>query len=240
MKKVILDMGKISKGMRLKFGLILSDNEIPNQKFNNKIINVFNLSGNEYIKISPHPFITLDISSSFDKNEDWSNNKSVTLNNANKMKFENSLLSVIKSFQVKNMFYYDNHKKLMCDDNISKKNMTKIIIGNKTCIFRCLAIPDENNKEVNYEGVIMMVNSVDNFCYLSFEEVNVLLYSLKNINMYSMSISLMNLVQSHSDLFPEKIETSNEIIKEEIEEVPEPNKVPPISTNNSIPDFSKL
>ena len=223
--------------MRLKFGLILSDNEIPNQKFSNKIINVFNISGNEYIKISPHPFITLDISSSFDKNEDWSNNKSITLNNVNKMKFENSLINVIKSFQVKNMFYYDNNHKLMCDNNISKKNMVKIVIGNKTCVFKCLAVPDENNKEISYEGVMMMVNSVDNFCYLSFEEINVLLYNLKNINMYSMAISLMGLVQNNTDLFPEKIETSNEVISEEIEELPEPNRVPPINNTNNIPDF---
>lgn len=235
MRKINLDLGKISKGMRLKFSLILDSFNPQNKSLD--LLNHYHIDGNDYIKISPHPFITIDISDSYDKNESWNANKSVNLNYLSKMILENKLNIIIHNFQIKNLFYYDKDKLLVNQDIIKRLNYQPFMLGNKTCIFRYGVIPDEKNNETEYEGVIFMINSPDNFCYLTVEEVTFLQYMLKSIDMVGLSIQVLTYYNSiKNDIEEEIIDIKAPIVQESNEEY---NSVviPQLKQEDTIPNL---
>ena len=199
MKKINLELGKISKGMRLRFSLILDSEQGPqNRNFN--LVNHFQIDGNEYFRLNPHPFITIDISDSFGKNETWSSNHVVNL------------------------------------------NQRPFVIGNKTCYMQYIVIKDDKDPETEYEGIIFMINSADNFCYLTIDELNYLYYLLRSINMTDLSLQVMNYYQSLKNDADRSVQDltkqySKPPLIEEPEEIPEPNQIPPIIEPNEIPDL---
>ena len=78
MYRATIEITKINSMMKIKFGIIISSDEdkkyLGNQS--NKLISKFNYNGNDYLRINPHPFIVIDISS-MSKNEGWNANMSV-------------------------------------------------------------------------------------------------------------------------------------------------------------------
>lgn len=242
MKKINLELGKISKGMRLRFSLILDSEQGPqNRNFN--LVNHFQIDGNEYFRLNPHPFITIDISDSFGKNETWSSNHVVNLNQFSKMKLESRLNVMIRNFQIKDLFYYDNFNHLKVNPEVNKRiNQRPFVIGNKTCYMQYIVIKDDKDPETEYEGIIFMINSADNFCYLTIDELNYLYYLLRSINMTDLSLQVMNYYQSLKNDADRSVQDltkqySKPPLIEELEEIPEPNQIPPIIEPNEIPDL---
>ena len=242
MKKINLELGKVSKGMRLRFSLIL-DSELGPQHKNFNLVSHFKIDGNEYLRLNPHPFITIDISDTFGKNEIWNANHVVNLNHFSKMKLESRLNVIIRNFQIKDLFYYDNFNHLKVNPEVNNRiKQMPFVIGNKNCQIQYIVIHDEKEQDSEYEGVVFMINSADNYCYLTFDELNYLYYILRSINMTELSLQLMNYYQSlknDSDRSVEDLtkEYSKPPIIEEIEEIPEPNHIPPIIEPNEIPDL---
>lgn len=242
MKKINLELGKVSKGMRLRFSLILDSGPGPqNRNFN--LISHFQIDGNEYLRLNPHPFITIDISDTFGKNETWNTNHVVNLNHFSKMKLESKLNIMIKDLQIKNLFYYDNFNHLKVNPEVNKRiNPKPFVIGNKTCHMQYIVIKDEKDPEIEYEGVIFMINSVDNYCYLTVDELGYFYYLLRSINMTDLSLQVMNyyqLLKNDTDRNVRDLtkEYSKPPIIEEVEDIPEPNRIPPIIEPNEIPDL---
>ena len=93
-----------------------------------------------------------------------------------------------------------------------------------------------------YEGVIFMINSVDNYCYLTVDELGYFYYLLRSINMTDLSLQVMNyyqLLKNDTDRNVRDLtkEYSKPPIIEEVEDIPEPNRIPPIIEPNEIPDL---
>ena len=64
MYKASLELGKINKYLKMKFSIVIkSENFMP-------LINKFNIAGNDYLKVSPIPIVTLEIKSNVDKHEE--------------------------------------------------------------------------------------------------------------------------------------------------------------------------
>lgn len=235
MKKITLEIARVSKGMRLKYSLILDSQET--QK-NLKILNQFSFKGNEYVRLNPHPFITIDISGSFDKNEEWSTNKSVNLNLQAKMRLESRMKALLDNFTIRNLFYYNAQGKLTVNQEIDKKLNTPFVLNNKTCVFHYAVIPDEKSTEIEYEGVIFMINTADNFSFLTFEELSVLYYALRNTNMMELTMAVLTYYNTLPQM-PDGSEIAVEpnLINEQMEKVPEPNRIPPMEIPSEIPDI---
>ena len=53
-----------------------------------------------------------------------------------------------------------------------------------------LQSPD--NPEIEYEGVILMIHDTSNYCYMKYEEVEYLLYTLEHIDMDALALQLIN------------------------------------------------
>ena len=66
MQKATIELFKVHKSFTVKFSLVTKDDNTDSFK---KLVNKFNYGGNEYIKITPHPFVTIDITTKADKKE---------------------------------------------------------------------------------------------------------------------------------------------------------------------------
>ena len=66
-----MDLFKVNKILKVKFGLIVEADVGTKVKTKMKIMNKFTYGDNEYLKLNPHPFLTIDISKGSDKNETY-------------------------------------------------------------------------------------------------------------------------------------------------------------------------
>lgn len=239
MKKITVDIGKVAKGMRLKYSLILDADETGVKNPSLSLINHYKIGGNEFFKFNPHPYLTIDISESFGKKEEWNANKSVNLNLMSKMKMEAQLKIVISNLSIKELFYYDKNNKLDVNRDVVKSlNMKPFVIGNKNCMFDYGVIRDDKNNE--YEGIIFMINSADNFCMLTIDEISYLYYVLLSTNLYNLTFSVLsyyNTLDKTNQL--DEIEIKPQLIQEEQEMVPKLNRVPEYDDQN-MPDLSGM
>lgn len=196
MYKASIEIGRVNKMMKIKFGLIIRSDEETKFK-STKLVSKFNYGGNDYLRINPNPYIILDISSYMNKGETWSSNQSVTLNRYYLFRFLQGLRKLINDFQnCKNLFYYQN-KELIVNNSVA--DMITISIptaGSKTIMMKPCVVPDEESNTNNvYEGCIFYINNMENFAYLTYTEMEYLYYELSKIDMSSLSLHLITIVK---------------------------------------------
>ena len=184
MYKATIEIGRINKMMKLKFGLIVRPDESSVFK-TQPLVSKFSFGGNDYIRLNPNPYIVLDISSSYTtKGESWSTNQTVTLNKYYLFRFLQALKKFINDFQThKNLFYYQNQELVVnnvISDTISISIPTS---GSKTIMMKPCVVPDEESSTGNvYEGAIFYINNMENFAYLTYTEMEYLYYELSKGN----------------------------------------------------------
>lgn len=236
MYKGSIELGRINKTMKLKFNLILDSND---DNFMNKLIRKFSLNGNDYLKLNPHPYATMDISSSSDKGEEWSSNKSVNLNRKSIFFMIDAITDMINNFTISNLFYYDTNKKLTLRKEVASTVTRNIPCGTgKVCRFQHCVVPDEDNPNMDYEGVVFMINHPENYCYLTIDELKFLRFELNKIDLTTLSILLIQTSILLRQQESEAIEIKGTPIQETIEvEKIEPVRFVPVTKPNEIPDL---
>ena len=188
MYKVLLDYERISKNMKLKFGLILSD---EGNKFNNKVIDKFNIDGTDYLKISPHPFLTIDIATREDKRDNWSSNRSISLTRVGMFMMKKKLREALDNLTTEDLFsYYDN--KLTLNKDLAAQTTVKFKANNKYVMIQPIVVPDEENPGIEYEGLCFMINSVENFNLMTIDEVEFLLDILDHTDLLNLALTVIN------------------------------------------------
>ena len=82
MYKGSIELGRISASLKLKFNLVLrgDDNMSSPYKHQTKLINKFSMGGETYLKITPYPYITLELITANDKMEGYNPNSQITFN----------------------------------------------------------------------------------------------------------------------------------------------------------------
>ena len=234
MYKVTFDMARINKMMKIKFGLIVHSDDTAKFK-GAPIINKTHWYGTDTLKLTPNPFIILDISASSDKDEGWSPNKTVTLNRYYLFRFLQGLKKLIDSFRTcKNLFYYQNNE-LVVNNNLAESVSISIPTANsKTILLMPCVVPDEESSlNKVYEGCIFCINTMENYAYLTYTEMEYLMYELSKIDMNSLSLQVISIVKQYEGLQSEtiKIPPSSEIpVNSEIEIVT-PSKITVIKKN---------
>lgn len=218
MLKITLDVGRVNKVMRIKFGLIVRSDPNPKHNFF-QVESKFKYMGNDYYKLSPNPFITLDISKGGEKNEQWNVNQIVNFNRIKVFEFLKKLKQFLYQYrQYKNLYYYENQV-LKINQTVAKNLFLDLVTTSKHIRMIPCVVPGEQEEEY-YEGSIFAVNSMDNFCYLTYDEMEYLYYELSHINMNEMSILLMRMVydMEKNEKIEEKEITQRVTTKQEEEE----------------------
>ena len=236
MNKASIEIARINKTLKVNFGLILqSETEIKNPSFG-KLINKFNYLDNSFIKVTPRPFVTLDISSGKDKNDGWSANQSVNLNKQSLFSFLCAVRKLLKAFkEVKDLFYYEDGKLVLNNDE-AKKVTESVISNNKHIRMQHCVVPSDENDTVFYEGIVLFINTYDNYTYITYNELLYLEYELSHIDMVSLSMQLISLSIQVNEEEEKVIEPKHKIVEQKEEEIKstpyvrieEPNTIPEI------------
>lgn len=220
MLKATMEIGKVNKIMLLKFGIILKP-DVPKNQYNYlQVESKFNYMGNEYYKLKPNPFVTIDISKGADKKEGWSINQSVNFNRIKLFEFLKKLREFIYKYkQYKNLYYYENNE-LKLNRQIASDLMIDIISSNKHIrMYPCVVPGGEDDENVFYEGAIFAINTLDNYCYLTYDEMEYLYYELSHIDMNLLSINIIQLIkQSESTDSLEEIKIPQHVTTQDEEE----------------------
>ena len=157
MYKASIELSKINKGLKLKFGLIIESG--TDKKEINKLVSKFEYNGNSYIKINPRPFVTLDISSMTSKSEGWSTNQVINFNKIGLFMFIRNLEYLIKQFkEIKALYYYENGI-LKVDNKYADKLTMRGVTNNKYWIMRPCVVPDDDIADKTYEGCIFCIST---------------------------------------------------------------------------------
>lgn len=206
MYRATIEITKINSMMKIKFGIIISSDEdkkyIGNQS--NKLISKFNYNGNDYLRINPHPFIVIDISS-MSKNEGWNANMSVSLNRMGQYKLVQSLKKFIRDFSnYKNLFYYENDR-LVVNQSVVNEVSMNIPTNSKMIRLQPCVVSDEENQELIYEGAIFFINNMQNYAYLTYDELNYLLWEIERIDMTILSLEIIDIVKLYYDEKTDKV-----------------------------------
>lgn len=186
MYKGTIDLGSINDNLKMKFNLILK-----NDDNNTKVISTYTFGNYNGLKINPVMYITLDISKTSDKNDSWNNNLNINLNRQQLFLFIRKLKEFIESYKEKDLYYYKDGK-LILNKEIANKNVFKLKTTTKALAMLQVVVPDKENKEVEYEGCVLAINSLDNFCYLTYFDLEYLYYQLSRLDLYNLSMMLIN------------------------------------------------
>lgn len=233
MYKVILEYARINRSMKLKFNLILKDN---NPKFNMKLIDKFNFNGVDYLKFSPHPYLTLDISSPLNRGESWSSNNMVTLNQQGLFLARRHIRKAVESLKTEDLFLYVNDR-LVVNQDIANTVTTKFISGNKHVLLRPVVVYDDDNPLIEYEGICLMINSVDNFCNLTIDEAEFLYYTLDKINLIDLAMNVINTSMMLKSKEVKKVKTERIIEEVKQENIEVKANFNPKKEDNTIPEI---
>ena len=234
MYKASIEIGRVNKMMKIKFGLVIKSDEETKFKAN-KLVSKFSYSGNDYLRINPNPYIILDITSFMDKGEGWSSNRTVTLNRYYLFRFLQGLKRLINDFHnCKNLFYYRSDELVVNNSVADSITISIPTAGSKTILMKPCVVPDEESSTGNvYEGCIFYINNMENFAYLTYTEMEYLFYELSKIDMNTLSLQLITIVNQLENQDSEKLTvpaSSQEDIDSEIE-IETPSSVTIIKTN---------
>lgn len=239
MYKASIEIGRINKMMKIKFGLVIKSDEETKFK-TTKLVSKFSYIGNDYLRLNPNPYVILDITSFMDKGEGWSSNRSVTLNRYYLFRFLQGLRRLINDFQTyKDLFYYQNNELVVNNSVADSITISVPTNSSKTIMMKPCVVPDEESSTGNvYEGCIFYINNMENFAYLTYTEMEYLFYELSKIDMSSLALQLITIVKQFENQTSEKLTgptSSQQEIGSEIE-ISTPSSVT-IIKKNEIPQI---
>ena len=211
MYKASIELFRVHSSCKVRFSLIVKDD---NDDKYGKMINKFNFLGNDYLKITPFPFITIDITSKMDKSEEWNSNRTFNLNRRELYIFIGRLNQLYTRFiSEKELFSYNEKRQLQVNKDLSFKYREYAICGNKTILMQACVVENEENHEL-YEGIFISINSMDNFTYLTYSEIGYLLYELKRLDMSNLTMQIINTVYLMQEMETKQIKKKSEHVSE--------------------------
>lgn len=220
--------------MKLKFGIIVKPDDTTKYKDAN-VISKFNYSGNDYLRVNPNPYIIIDIASYMTKGEAWNPNQSVTLTRYYLFRFLQGLKRFINDFHShKDLFYYQNDELVVNNEVAYEITISVPTNSSKMIMMKPCVVPDEESSTGNvYEGCIFYINTMENFAYLTYTEMEYLYYELSKIDMTSLSLQLITIVKQFENQSSTKIKAQPSLQQEVSSEVEieTPSSVTIIKTN---------
>lgn len=222
--KTTLELFKVHQSFKVSFTMYLDyiDKSEPNPKFR-PMLSKFLYGGNEYLRITPHPFLVIDITSYMDKKEGYGNNTFFTLGRMEIFYFINGLEKLTRVFSDPNIPLYlkdDETDELKINPQLSEKYSVRLRAQGNKVISIIPSVVEHDN--IQYEGVCLYINSLDNFSYLTISELFYFLYELRKIDMNYLAMFCILTYHLLDDTCLDKIELpklppiSEEVKKDEI------------------------
>lgn len=183
MYRAIIELFKINT-LKVKFGVVLRQDVVSPTVQVQPIISKFTIDGNDYLKIAPHPYVTLEIC-----DDDRSYNSSITFNRYYLYLLIKTLKKCVMYFvNNKDLFFYSDNE-LKVNDNCEK--FVALSSSSKKIQLKPSVIVD--NSGVAYEGVILYINSLSSYTCLTYTELEYLTNELSKIDMTQLSLECLKM-----------------------------------------------
>ena len=202
-----IELFSVHQSFRVRFTMVIKNDDLVSQKYqfkNKGVINKYAYDGNVSLKINPFPFIIIDISTKQDKKEGWNANWSFALNRRELFIMIVKLTNLYKKFKtIENLFYINSYAETESNKEISEYNKEKFIASNKRISVQACVVDDvtSGSSTAKYEGIVMYINNYDFYTYLTYAELEYLLYELRKIDINHLMMDAIN-----TTLLSEKIE----------------------------------
>lgn len=233
MYKANIELFKVHTSCKVKFSLIIKDDKDDQY---GQLINKFNYAGNDYLKITPYPFITIDITSKMDKNEGWSSNRSFNLNRRELYFFISKLNQIYNRFVTDKKLFYLDQGRLFVDREKAEEYREYVICGNKTILMQACVVEVDDSNDL-YEGIFLSVNSMDYFTYLTYSDMEYLLYELRRIDMSSLTMQVINTVYLSAEMEKKEMQKKAPITEKREDEIIDVKHRITIEEANEIPNI---
>lgn len=225
MRKASLEIARINRCIKLKAIMTLENDQLANPRFRNMpSFDRFNYNGVDYVTVRSIPLIILDIGGD---STEWSPYKNVALTGMTRFMLVQQSKKLLTEFvETKELFFYRNND-LVVDESMAVKLQITVRASSKLIKIRPCVVEDINNAGTTYEGVILWINSVDNYAYLTIDELRYLIWELEKINLPEIATNLIQLdLLSQDD--PKKVIPKKPIVE------PPPSPVEPPTVFNRL------
>ena len=187
MYKASIDLGRVNPQISVKFNMILDDGDV---KTPIRLVNKFSMRGNTYLTINPHPWITIDINGRHRRSDDsYDPNNTVALTRPYVINVCRMIERAIESMSTEDLFFYKD-RILHINKEVATRCLFKTCIKNGKYIAMCPMVV--NDKQDQYEGLGFLINTTSNYASMTLDEAEYLLDLLRGIDMYSLSMQLIN------------------------------------------------
>ena len=194
MFKSSMILTQINPSFTVKFSIVI-ENDNPEKFVGNKLVNKFKYGDNEYLKITPKPYIELDVSNKKRKDEGYSPNNVFKFNPKELIVFIRLLASFIKSFKDnKDLYYYDDNHYLYINKPLSDKLVLSMCGTGKRLEMKPVIVPGEKEYE-QYEGAILFINTQEHYTYIRYDDLEYLYYLLRQVNMFELSLQMLTVTK---------------------------------------------
>lgn len=205
MYKASMDLGAIG-GVKVRFDVVVNNHDPYTTVPEIKIVNKFKFdSSKEFIRFAQRPYLVFDIAR---KKDQYDPDHTVTLNRISFYQFRRFLRSFMAIYkEVKDLFYYDGNV-LVCDPAMTNKYVREFRTqSRKTIILAPTVVNDTFAPEPTmYEGCYFAINRTDNFAYITYGELEILMELLQEINFTELGFMLLHTAISAQNIPFEEVE----------------------------------
>ena len=185
MKKFIYDIINI-RNVSLKYNLaITEDNDPPRNSFDKTYptISKFKYNGTEYTKITPRGYIVFAI----DGKNSYDNDAYVNLTYMSFYSLRRALKNVINKIYTTNDIFMFHKRTLVLNKDRAKEISENVQANDRSVMIYPIVISDNDNAEIQYEGIGFSINSYSIVSTLSIDEAIVLYECFKDINIVELN-----------------------------------------------------
>ena len=154
------------------------------------------------MRITPHPYIEVDIRNARDRKNGDGKTKLITFNKKDIFAIKILLKELVKNLYTDNqLFFYTNNGILKCNPQLA--NSFRISYtnyrGQKIDILP-MVIPSTENEYKVYEGVLIYLNgTMDDNVMLTSQELRYVLYELEEMNIDTLCLEMFNCYFIHRE-----------------------------------------
>lgn len=185
MKKFIYDIVNI-RNVNLKYNLNITEEGDPaRNKFEKTYptVSKFRYNGTEYTKVTPRGYIVLSI----DGKNSYDSNAYVNLTYMSFYSVRRALKNVINKIYTTNDVFMFHKRTLVLNKDRAKEISENVRVNDKSLMIYPIVISDNDNAEIQYEGIGFSINNYAIMSTLSIDEAIVLYECLKDINIVELN-----------------------------------------------------
>lgn len=197
MYSATIDIVKIGN-LKVKFSLVLLDNEDPKKKTgNSSVVSKLMKGGNQYLKFQSKGRLVLEYVTDA---ANWAITNQIGFTRVHFYSFLRKMRVFVYNFQIPNLFTYGMGNRLLLNREISDQNKLVYQTTNRACMLEYSVVQDQQNQEIEYEGCILCINQRGNAIFLSYDEISTLMDILARVNFDSLSMHLIEGAKLYENL----------------------------------------